>query len=263
MEHLGFIYKNYSGKVYNLAYRMTGNQQYAEDITQETFISVFNKIDTFRGESQLYTWIYRIAKNTILRYIKNATKISFSSLEELQKEVASPVTDKITEEEKSAYILQVKEGCLTGLIRCLSFNQRIVFILNVLLNLPVSEVAKIIEKSENATRLLAHRSRQNIKDFLCKNCSLYDVDNTCQCQNMINFSLKEGWIGDNSSSRNGDMLPQHEIRHLESEIGTLKKVITLYKQLPNKAVSKNLSHTLKKRIKEKKEFLIFSPRKVK
>ena len=70
MEYTEVIYKKYSKKIYNLAYRMTGNKDDASDITQDTFIQGFKSLDKFRGESQIYTWLYKIAKNKCLR-LKN------------------------------------------------------------------------------------------------------------------------------------------------------------------------------------------------
>ncbi len=66
--------------------------------------------------------------------------------------------------------------------------------MNVLQNKSIEDTAQVIDKSESATRTLVHRAKKNIKDFLCKNCSLYNQENSCKCENMINFSLKQGWI---------------------------------------------------------------------
>jgi RNA polymerase sigma factor (sigma-70 family) len=241
---------------------MTGNHADAEDITQETFVQVFKNLDNFKSKSHLYTWIYRIAKNFALRHIEKKKRTSFTILENMVADVASPVTDEIDENEKSLYISQVKEGCLAGLIRCLSFQQRLVFILHVLLKVPIKNVADIIEKSENATRILIHRSRQNIKDFLCKNCSVYNAGNPCQCENMINFSLKQGWI-DVPRKSDKMLIWDKEIKQAESEIGSLKKMIGLYQALPGVNPSEDFSSQLQHMLNEKNDFLIFTAKKVK
>ena len=147
---------------------MTGDKDDANDITQETFIQVFKSLDKFRGESQIYTWLYKIAKNKSIRFLEKKNKTTFLSLQELIDNTSSPVSEDISETEKMNYISQVKDGCLSGLVRCLSLQQRLAFILNVLLDLPMQQVASIIDKSENATRILVHRSKHNIKDFLCR-----------------------------------------------------------------------------------------------
>jgi RNA polymerase sigma-70 factor, ECF subfamily len=60
----------YQDKIFNLTYRMLGNQAEAEDLAQEVFITVFKSIDTFRGDAKLSTWLYRIAANHCKNRIK-------------------------------------------------------------------------------------------------------------------------------------------------------------------------------------------------
>ncbi len=57
------LMSQYQRPVFNLMYRMLGNREEAEDLSQEVFITVFKKVDTFRGEALLSTWIFRIATN--------------------------------------------------------------------------------------------------------------------------------------------------------------------------------------------------------
>lgn len=141
------------------------------------------------------------------------------------------------------------------MLRCLSLQQRLAFILNVLIDLPIEHVAIIIDKSENATRILVHRSKQNIKNFLCSNCSLYDSKNTCRCENLINFSLKQGWISDNNV--------QNCPADIEAEIKNLKNVVSLYKTLQETTPTLRLDMQIKQFLADKEDFLILNNKKVK
>jgi RNA polymerase sigma factor (sigma-70 family) len=254
MENIEALYNKYSKRIYNLAFRMTGNKDDASDITQETFIQAFKSLDKFKGESQIYTWLYTITKNKCLRFLEKKNKTSFLSLQELIYKTSSPVSEEISETEKLHYITQVKDGCLSGLLRCLSLQQRLAFILNVLLDVPLEQVANIIEKSENATRILVHRSKQNIKAFLCSNCSLYNSKNTCRCENLINFSLKQGWIS-------SDLM--ENTTQIESEIKDLKNVVNLYSTLQEQPMANELDSQIQKLLAEKEDFLILNGKKVK
>jgi len=251
MDNVEIIYKKYSKNIYNLAYRMTGDKDDASDITQETFLEGFKSLDKFKGESQIYTWLYKIAKNKTLRFLEKKNKTTFLSLQELIDNSSSPVSDEISETEKMNYISQVKDGCLSGLLRCLSLQQRLAFILNVLIDLPIEQVASVIEKSENATRILVHRSKQNIKDFLCNNCSLYNSQNSCRCENLINFSLKQSWICLNNPAQ------------IESEIKDLKDVIGLYKTLQETYPTNDFDKRVQQLLADKVDFLILNGKKVK
>jgi RNA polymerase sigma factor (sigma-70 family) len=76
------LLRQHSQKVYNLAYRITGNRHDAEDVTQETFLQVHRSLDRFRGETAEYTWIYRIALNASLQYKSRINKAYIDSLDE-------------------------------------------------------------------------------------------------------------------------------------------------------------------------------------
>ncbi len=255
MEDTEVLYNKYCKKVFNLAFRMTGNKEDANDITQETFIQAFKSIDRFKGESQVYTWLYQIAKNNCLRFLEKKKKTTFLSLQKLLTMNSLPMSDEISETEKSYYIMQVKDGCLSGLLRCLSIHQRLAFILNILLEMPIEQVAGVIGKSENATRILVHRSRRNIKEFLCNNCSLYDSKNSCRCENMINFSVKQGWISKYSELKSN--------KRIETEIEDLKGVVELYKSLEEKTPGDNFSERFKGLLAGREDFMILNNKKMK
>lgn len=255
------FYKLYKNQLYSLALKMTGNPNDAEDIVQEAFMQAFKNINGFGGKSKIYTWLFTITKNICLRFLEKKQKASFTSQEELIFNVQdSNAAKNYSLVEKQDYVEQIKEGCLTGLIRCLSFNQRMVFVLHVLLELPVKEVAEVMGKSETAIRILVHRSRHNILNFLCKNCSLYNKDNPCRCENLIDFSLKQGWI------YKSDSFPEKQTDRLSTKIGDeingIKKVVLLYQELSAKDLPVELDKKITSYINSQ-NFLIFSEKKVK
>jgi RNA polymerase sigma-70 factor (ECF subfamily) len=220
------IFESYKDKIFALAHKMTADRNVAEDITQETFIKCYENLNKFRGESHIYSWLYAITKNSCLRFLKKQKKTSSQELENLLSFASDSQTDSLDEKHKGNYINQVKEGCLLGVLKTLSFNQRIVFIMNVLQNHSIKFTALVINKSESATRTLVHRARKNIKEFLCKNCSLYKEQNSCRCENMINFSLRQGWIKYNEN------YPFNLPEKIGKEINDSKKIFQLYSSLP-------------------------------
>lgn len=71
------IYKQQADMVINLAYRMTGKAEMAKDITQDVFIKVYQKRDSFREQSKISTWIYKIAMNHIINLMKREKRLKF------------------------------------------------------------------------------------------------------------------------------------------------------------------------------------------
>lgn len=252
------LYERYGKKVYNLAYKMCGNQDDADDIVQSTFMRVVTDINGFREESGIYTWLYTIAKNLCLQLLEKRKKRSFSSLDTLIHTV-QPEENQYVALEKQYYIEQVKEGCLLGLLRCLSFYQRMAFILNILLGVKVKDIAVILDKSETATRTLLFRARENIRGFLCKNCHYYDPDNPCRCENLIDFSVKQGWI--QTMPEEG---PKKQITALkiEREIKDLQKIAMIYASLEDPEPSETIIDAIKEAIHQR-AYTIFNHKKVK
>ncbi len=255
------LYNHYGKRIYHLAYRMLGNKEEAEDATQETFLQVYRHIAHFNEQSQLYTWIYQIAKNLCYRTVQRQKKSRFTSLEALlytARNQAMP--SDITQQEKLHLIQQVKEGCLTGLLRCLSFYQRSAFILHVLLHLPIQDVADILEKSNGATKVLIHRARGNLKTFLCKHCSLYSQSNSCQCDGLLGFSLKQGWVT-RPSAEELHNFPELHPQKIEEELVDIRRLTELYTSVSPPNAPEELRRQIQSLIKNQ-EWTIFSAQKV-
>jgi RNA polymerase sigma factor (sigma-70 family) len=214
------LYSIYGKKVYMLAYGMSGDSALAQDVLQDTFVQIIKGFPGFRGDSTEGTWIYAIAKNECLRHLARIRRGSIDSLQGLIDTAASPEPPGMNELERRWYTAQVKEGCLLGLLRCLSFSRRMAFILSILFALPARDVSIILGKSENSVRILACRARQKIRDFLCANCSLYDPGNACRCEGFISFSLKNAWIK--------EYRPEYCAEAIESELKAIKSEVMLY-----------------------------------
>ena len=249
------LYAEYSPPIYRLAYQMSGDEEIAKDVLQETFIKVMENISKFRSESSYFTWIYKIARNLCIDKLKRQRKRPIAALEKIiESQNRVPHEDKYGELEKRFYVNQVKDGCLLGVLRCLSFNQRMAFILNAVLFVQAKDVAVILNKTENAARILAHRARKIIKKFLCSNCSLYGISGKCKCENMINFSLSKNLI----EKYNSSVSPSNT----ETEIKALKNEILMFQSVSPRKPESDFKSIINNYI-DGSEHLIFSEKKVK
>jgi len=131
------LINKYGKKVFNLAYRIIGNIDDAEDITQETFIIVHNKIDTFKGDSQIYTWIFKIALNKSLEHKNRLTKQKFdkimSNIDKLENKIPDEISEWFYDPEKKymadELMRLIRERCHHYLTFMLTDEQRTVYIL--------------------------------------------------------------------------------------------------------------------------------------
>ena len=142
----------------------------AEDITQEVFIEVFRSVEKFRGDSKLSTWIYRIAVNKSLNYLRKHKKTrSFISIDQLFHlphsnnetfESNEPSTeDKELEKKELSHVLEKA-------IHSLPSNQQIAFTLSKYDELPYQEIAEVMNVSLSAVESLIHRAKLNLQKKL-------------------------------------------------------------------------------------------------
>jgi RNA polymerase sigma-70 factor (ECF subfamily) len=144
------LYKSYWQKVFRLCMGYVNDYDIAQDIAQETFIIVWQKLDTFRNEAGIGTWIFRIASNNCLRQIEKEKRFPKSEL---------PIS--ITEEK--SYSLEPQIQFLYKCIAELPEIERIIISLE-LEDVKQAEIANIVGLSEANTRVKIHR----IKDKLTK-----------------------------------------------------------------------------------------------
>lgn len=162
------IYREYGGRILNLAHRMTGQEDIARDLTQDIFIKVYQRLDSFRGESQVYTWIYRVAVNHILNFLKQQRRRKWLSL------LDQPLGDALKEEEVSPHFWgsirpenpeqklekRQREEIVWSAIEALPPKYRVPLVLFRYEGLSYLEIAETLELSLSAVETRIHRARK-------------------------------------------------------------------------------------------------------
>lgn len=191
------LINKYSKKVYNLAFRITGNKFDAEDIVQETFLQVHKNLDKFKGRSQIYTWIYKIALNNSLKKKNNLNKAYIESLDEKIERFGEDIPTEVrtwSENPEKAYLMnelvsEIHQGCLHFITFILPEEQRITYILKNVLDFSYDEISGMLGVSKNVIKARLNRARENLKSYFLKRCRWIDPDNPCTCESRIGFGL--------------------------------------------------------------------------
>ncbi|MEZ5044880.1 MAG: RNA polymerase sigma factor [Saprospiraceae bacterium] len=161
-QALATLYNLYSEKVYNTALSYTKREEEAEEITQDVFMKIYKNAATFNGNSSVNTWIYRIAINTSLNYLRKKNRfILFKN---------PLINSQAIDFEHPGVLLENKENAaaLYKAMDCLPSNQKTAFILSYLEELPRQEVADIMETSLKAVESLLQRAKKNMRSELEK-----------------------------------------------------------------------------------------------
>jgi RNA polymerase sigma factor (sigma-70 family) len=133
----------------------------ADDVVQNTFIKAWKALPNFRGDSQLYTWLYRIATNEALSFLKKKKKHLFQSIDSVSFELESKVD--------SSYFTGTEiEKKLQKAILTLPTKQRLVFNMKYFDELKYDEISEILGTSVGALKANYHHAKQKIEKYLTK-----------------------------------------------------------------------------------------------
>src|SRR5262249_44237679 len=154
------IIKKYQEKLYWHIRRMVVEHEDANDVLQNVFIRVWNGLENFREDSQLYTWLYRIATNECLTYLEQQKKRSSISLSEVESGLSNKIkADKHFDANRLEWKLQLA-------MQQLPEKQRIVFNLRYYDEMPYEEMSKVLETSEGALKASYHHAVKKIEDYI-------------------------------------------------------------------------------------------------
>lgn len=155
------LYRQHSGRLFSLAVRMLGNQADAEDQLQEIFLSAHRKLESFRGEAALGTWLYRLAMNQLLDYVRSRAARTGQLTDGLDDatlladagghRLAERAIDRIDLERALA---ELPDGC------------RAAFLLHDVEGLEHKEVSEVLGIAEGTSKSQVHKARLRLRGLL-------------------------------------------------------------------------------------------------
>jgi len=178
--------------VFNLAIRMLGSPADAEDATQEILIRVVTGLESFRGESALKTWIYRVASNHLLNAKKRRVEELFEKTESLEQNLDAGMVDPAPAVDDQILVTEAKLHCTSHMMLGLDRDHRLAFVLGEILELAAEEGAAVLEISPDAFRKRLSRARQRMAELTSSRCGLVDPSKPCRCGKQMGRALRVG-----------------------------------------------------------------------
>jgi RNA polymerase sigma-70 factor (ECF subfamily) len=155
------IYRVHAGKLYGLILRMVGNPADAEDLLQEVFLSAHRKLEGFRGESALGTWLYRLATNQCLDYLRSRAAKAGQVTDGIDDEPGVPdagsraiAEQTVAKMDLERAVAQLPAGC------------RAAFLLHDVEGLEHREVADALGIAEGTSKSQVHKARLRLRALL-------------------------------------------------------------------------------------------------
>jgi len=227
--------------IYNISVNMLHNPHDAEDAVQEIIIKIIEKYDTFRGESKLETWAYRVAYNHLIDFKRKNFRETIS-FEDFEADVSNfvPYDNELglSKEEERIYIEQIKTGCTMAMLQCLAPGERFVYIIGAIFNFDGKTAAGICSLSESAYRKTLSRSRGKIANFMNNNCGLVSDSAFCRCRKRLLIAKNRGRIETGAAASAPDNLKISNYLEEMNEIDAIARVFRDNPYFDKKAVLK-------------------------
>ncbi len=151
------IYKAYSGFVYNVAFRVVNNVDEAQEVTQDVFLTVYRKLESFKFKSSFKTWVYRITVNLAINYVKKRSR------EQKHKRLYENIEfDKTIDSVSEQIEREQQEKTISTLLEALSPDQRACIVLRSIEGLSYQEIADSLNINVNTVRSRLKRAREKL-----------------------------------------------------------------------------------------------------
>jgi RNA polymerase sigma factor (sigma-70 family) len=193
--------------VFNVAMKMFGNREDAEDLTQEVLTRVITSLRTFRGESAFSTWLYRITVNHFLKTRRRGLEVEverFESYFEAVEAMPDAQLDDADVQIADSTVEELRVRCTTGMLMCLDREQRITFILGAIFNVNHLVGGEVMGVSPGNFRVRLHRARGDLYQWMNRRCGLVNTENPCRCHKKARGFVQRGLVDPRRLTFNAD-----------------------------------------------------------
>jgi len=169
LEAYDSLVRRYQERIYATIYHMTANHEDATDLAQETFIKAYQALKSFKGDSSFFTWVYRIAVNKTINFLKQRKNKTYMSLNDLDfnaehdADLVALTSEKTPRREVNLIELQEK---LNAAMQKLSEIHRLVVTLHDVQGLSHEEIGKIMNCNTGTVRSRLFYARQQLQAYL-------------------------------------------------------------------------------------------------
>jgi len=156
------IYKETSGFVYNVAFRIVNNKQDAEEAAQDVFLSIHHNLKNFRFQSSFKTWVYRITVNCAINHLKKMIG-ERNRIKEYGNNLIK--TDEVSPEPEIEKLNTGQEEIISSFLGILDVNQRACLVLRSIEGLSYQEISEVLKIKINTVRTRLKRAREKMLRF--------------------------------------------------------------------------------------------------
>jgi DNA-directed RNA polymerase specialized sigma24 family protein len=251
--------------IYNFAFRMCLDRDRSWSTVEEVFLRAYVGQEKMPAAEDQEAWLLHIANHVLEKRLPKRPELSFDVLDDTLRSEATrtDLVRSLTEPKRDFLLWELKQGCMTSVINCLSPGERSAFVLSNVLKLPDDTAAKTLGVSKSAYKFRLSRARKKVTDYLAPRCEHVDPMNPCRCPARVGTALKKGFIrpmGEVNLRKPVEPFGRYGAGP-DQEDAPLRDVSTIYGNLPEPDPPEELLAHLEKqvdggewdRIREKKD----------
>jgi RNA polymerase sigma factor (sigma-70 family) len=240
------IIEKHMSMIWNFCSRMTLSANDARDTTFETFERAAQSPHPPSDATDLELWLLKIASHVIEKRLPPTPEVDFDLLDETLRSEATRTHEvsSLTTPEREFLLWELKQGCMTAVINCLSPGERVAFVMSSVMSKTDEDAAKALGIKVSAFKVRLSRARKKIGDYLAPRCEHIDPRNPCHCPSRIGIALSKGFIAPPQTSQVQLRTPQ---RPFDQEIKS-RDATKIFQTLPAPEVPTELVERLRQAV---------------
>jgi len=234
-------------RVYNFMFRLTLDRDRAERYLADVFATAAAKeTETPANPADVEVWLLGIANQIAEERLPRQPEIAFDTLDETLRNEATrtDVVRSLSDPQRDFLLWELKQGCMTAVINCLSPGERVAFVMSSVMSKSDEEAAKALGIKVSAFKVRLSRARKKIGDYLAPRCEHIDPRNPCHCPSRIGIALSKGFIAPPQTSVVHLRTPQ---RPFDQEIKS-RDATKIFQTLPPAEVPAELVEKLRQAV---------------
>lgn len=205
-------------------------------MVEETFLRAYVGADKMpTAEQEREAWLLRIANHVIEKRLGQTPEVSFELLDENLRSEATRTGEvrSLTDPQRNFLLWELKQGCMTAVVNCLSPGERVAFVMSVIMGFSEEEAARTLGITASAFKVRLSRARKKVTDYLAPRCEHVDPRNPCHCPSRIGVALKTGFIPPPPNATVQIRKPYGRYGSaVDGEDAPLRDVMLIYQTLP-------------------------------
>ena len=184
-------------RLYNFVFRLTLDRERAERYVGDVFTLAVADPDAIPKEAtEVEVWLLGLANKLLEDRLPRQPEVNFDILDETLRSEATrtDVVRSLSDPQRDFLLWELKQGCMTAVVKCLPPGERAAFVVCHVLKLPDAQAAKTLAITESAYKVRLSRARKKIGDYLAPRCEHINPMNPCRCAARIGTALHKGFI---------------------------------------------------------------------